>query len=142
MSLPPQPVERRAHLRLACKGTAKMLILPDGPSVAGVLLNFAAGGCAIESEAAIPAKRDAMVELQLDVRGFGLRLLGVIRYVKVEKPMLGEPEKTQAGIEFAEVSSRKAEQIRHLVAEVFDAEKERLARVKAVREAEDADDFD
>jgi c-di-GMP-binding flagellar brake protein YcgR len=118
--------DRRTQPRLRCSGTAKILILPDGPTLVGALENLSLGGCSFSCKSVIPAKLNARVEVQLDVRGFALRLLGEVRHIDKE---------TRAGVEFVEVSSRKADQIRLLTMELMEKEKDRLTRLRKAREA-------
>lgn len=115
--------ERRNHPRLQCKGLAEFRVLPDGPVVLGFLSNLCMGGCSIECEKELPAKAQemALIEVQLDVDDFRLRLAGCIRHVEGNLIV---------GIQFTDVSSRKEEQIRHLMAELVEAEKQRLEQTK------------
>jgi hypothetical protein len=116
--------ERRTHSRLPCVGTAKALILPDGPMLVGVLENLSQEGCAFSCDNAATAKLNARVDVQMDVSGSALRMLGEVRHIE---------EDGLAGVEFVEVSSRKAEQVRQLTAELRELEKERLAQLKQAR---------
>jgi c-di-GMP-binding flagellar brake protein YcgR len=100
-------VERRAHQRTHDWGTAWIGIFPEGTKAMGYLLDLGQGGCRIEADEAIPAGDNASVEVLLHLKGYTLRLAGVIRHQ--------EEGKTRAGIEFADVSPRKAEQIQKLL---------------------------
>jgi c-di-GMP-binding flagellar brake protein YcgR len=120
--------ERRAFPRLNCKGTAEMLILPDGPKVVGSVSNLSLGGCCIESEIILSAKLQTSVEVRLTVDDNRLRLPGAICHIEDE---------TWVGVRFTEVSSRKAEQIKYLMAELFEKEKQRLEEAKAAAARKD-----
>jgi c-di-GMP-binding flagellar brake protein YcgR len=100
-------MERRAHPRADGWGTAWIGIFPEGTKALGYLLDLGLGGCRIEADEAIPAGDNASVEVLLHLRGYTLRLAGVIRHQ--------EEGKTRAGIEFTDVSPRKAEQIQKLL---------------------------
>jgi len=104
-------VERRAHPRAHDWGTAWIGIFPEGTKALGYLLDLGLGGCRIEADDAIPATDNASVEVLLHLRGYTLRLAGVIRHQ--------EEGNTRAGIEFADVSPRKAEQIQKLLEQLF-----------------------
>jgi c-di-GMP-binding flagellar brake protein YcgR len=100
-------MERRAHPRADGWGTAWIGIFPEGTKALTYLLDLGLGGCRIEADGAIPAGDNASVEVLLHLRGYTLRLAGVVRHL--------EESKTRAGIEFADVSPRKAEQIQKLL---------------------------
>jgi c-di-GMP-binding flagellar brake protein YcgR len=100
-------MERRAHPRTDGWGTAWIGIFPEGTKALGYLLDLGLGGCRIEADEAIPAGDNASVEVLLHLRGYTVRLAGVIRHQ--------EEGKTRAGIEFTDVSPRKAEQIQKLL---------------------------
>ena len=99
--------ERRAHPRAKGWGTAWIGIFPEGTKVLGYLLDLGQGGCCIETDDAIPAGGDATVEVVLHLKGYTVRLAGMIRHQ--------EKSDTQAGIEFTDVSPRKADQIQKLL---------------------------
>jgi hypothetical protein len=99
--------ERRAHPRATGWGTAWIGIFPEGTKALGYLLDLGVGGCCIEADEAIPAGDDASVEVLLHLKGYTVRLAGVIRHQ--------EESGTRAGIEFTDVGARKAEQIQKLL---------------------------
>jgi hypothetical protein len=113
--------ERRHHSRFRCWGSTWINILPDGIKIVGYLLNLGSGGCQIETDVPLPAMANTTVEVLIRLDGYTLRLLGVIRHVD---------ENARAGIEFIDVSPRKAEQIQHVMAAINEAEKMRLAGVE------------
>jgi len=123
--------ERRANPRLQCRGLAEFRILPDGPKFNGSVVNLCMNGCLIESEKDVPDKVLSNIEVQIDVDDFRLRLAGCIRHIEDEYLV---------GIQFTDVSSRKQEQIQHLMAELQEMEKQRLAAAKAMRQAEAAEE--
>jgi hypothetical protein len=114
--------ERRMYPRTGCWGSAWVNILPEGIKVVGYLRNLSLRGCYIETDDAIPSHSGGRVEVLLQFDGFSVRLAGVIRHM--------EEDSTRIGIEFTEMSPRKAEQVRCLMEAIAEAEKERLAGVK------------
>jgi c-di-GMP-binding flagellar brake protein YcgR len=113
--------DRRANPRLQCWGTAGINVLPDGSRIIGYLLDLSLGGCYVETDAAVEANLDASVEVLLYPEGYTLRLAGVVCHTEGG---------TRIGIRFADVSDRKAEQIRSLIELLNRVEKERLAGVE------------
>jgi c-di-GMP-binding flagellar brake protein YcgR len=103
--------ERRGNPRVASWGTAWLGIFPEGTRVICYLLDLGLGGCQIEADGAIPASEGVCVEVLLHLEGSTLRLGGVIRHL--------EENQTRAGIEFADVSPRKAVQIQNLIDQLF-----------------------
>lgn len=101
--------ERRAQPRLRCKGTAEVRILRFGSSVAGTIVDLSVGGCCVVTEGKFPPVEQPLVEVILSVNGSKLRMAGVVRNVKKDQ---------RAGIEFIEVTRRKAQQIREFVREL------------------------
>jgi c-di-GMP-binding flagellar brake protein YcgR len=104
-----QQDERRAQPRLRCKGTAEVRILHLGTTIAGTIDDLSAGGCCVLTEARFPPLEQPVVEVILTVNSSTLRVAGVIRNVQKER---------RAGIEFVDVTRRKAEQILELVEEL------------------------
>ena len=103
------PDERRTHRRMPCKGLAEVRFLESEMRLHGTLFDLTVAGCCIEMPDPLPEFKEAIVEVHLSVNGVRLRIAGVLRNVRRQR---------RAGIEFTEVSSRKAEQIRQLVREV------------------------
>jgi hypothetical protein len=114
--------ERRINPRSQCWGTTWINLLPEGIKTVGYLLNLGLGGCHIDTDAPLPARAGSRVEVLLYLDGYTLRLAGVVIHT--------EEDHARVGIEFTDVSPRKAEQIRHLMAVIIAAEKERLAGVE------------
>jgi c-di-GMP-binding flagellar brake protein YcgR len=98
------------HPRKSCKGTARILVLPDGPHVTGNLLNLSLGGCCIEFDKAIKAAANAQLDVLLDACDLRVRIPAEIR----------RRNDNQIGIKFLEVSARKSEQIQLLIKELFE----------------------
>ncbi|MGB7547191.1 MAG: PilZ domain-containing protein [Terracidiphilus sp.] len=115
--------ERRNHPRLKCKGVAELRILPAGGKMAAALIDLSIKGCCIEADNPIPAFTDTRVEVHLRMKGFTLRLAGAVRRLQGE---------TQVGIEFIDMSDRKEEQIRELMADLFEMEQDYLVQAQGV----------
>jgi c-di-GMP-binding flagellar brake protein YcgR len=91
-------------------------ILPNGPSITGTLVNLSLSGCCIASETEIPAKLKQPLEVQLTACDFRLRLAAEVRRLDAKT----------VGIQFLDVSSRKEEQVRYLIDELFELGKIRF----------------
>lgn len=100
-------MERRAHPRSKGWGTAWIGIFPEGTKALSYLLDLGLGGCRVEADDAIPGANHANVEVLLHLKGYTLLLSGVIRHQ--------EENDTMAGIEFIDVSPRKAGKIQKLL---------------------------
>ncbi len=114
--------ERRVYPRSQCWGSAGIKILPDGVWVMGYLIDLGLGGCHIDADSVIPVEIGSRVEALLKLNGFSLRLAGVVAHM--------EENNLRAGIEFADVSARKEEQIERLMAAILQADKERAKGVE------------
>lgn len=101
--------ERRAHPRLNCKGVAIVAILRVEAKIPGTLLDLSVSGCCIQLNSPMPYLETPQVEVHLTLKGTSLRVAGIVRQIKSEQCV---------GIEFIELSSRKAEQIGALFAEL------------------------
>jgi hypothetical protein len=117
--------ERRAQPRLPCKGVAEIWILHNEDKIEGTLLDLSVAGCCIETKVAIPAIENPCVEVRLCVKGFTLRIAGVVRNIKKDM---------RAGIEFIDVTERKAAQIRELITDLIEMEKNRRAHAAEMQE--------
>ena len=101
--------ERRAYPRLQCKGVASIAIPCVVAKIPGTLMDLSVAGCCIELSSPMPNLENPRVEVHLTLKGTTLRVAGIIRQIRSEN---------NVGIEFIEVSSRKAEQIAALFAEL------------------------
>jgi hypothetical protein len=72
-------------------------------------MDLSVAGCCIELSSPMPNLENPRVEVHLTLKGTTLRVAGIIRQIRSEN---------NVGIEFIEVSSRKAEQIAALFAEL------------------------
>ena len=108
--------ERRAQPRFHCKGVAAIRVLAVEAKLAGTLLDLSASGCRIETAAPFPAIENPYIEVVLCVDGITLRIAGVVRNTNQDN---------RVGIEFMDVTERKAEQIEALIADLTELEKNR-----------------
>ena len=104
------PDDRRRHPRLRCKGSAELHFLEQDVRLRGVIVDLSMSGCAVDCERPLPRLRDAEVEVCLTIDGNRLLLRGVIRNTRRHE--------LRAGVEFVEVTPRKAEQIKLMVREL------------------------
>ncbi len=110
--------ERRKQPRLHCKGVAEISVLSVKAKIPGTLLDLSVSGCCIHSSLPLPSIENPFVEVHLHVKGISLRLAGVVRHVRKDH---------RAGIEFVDVTSRKAEQIKELIQELLEMEHDSFA---------------
>lgn len=102
--------ERRAQLRLRCKGVAEVVLFPSGEHVPGTLLDLSVAGCCIETDRPLPPVGTSAVEVQLSVNRVVIRLAGTVRNLRRQR---------RAGIEFVDLPGRKAAQIKEVLEELF-----------------------
>jgi c-di-GMP-binding flagellar brake protein YcgR len=118
--------ERRRQPRLRCKGTAEVRVLRAGATFAGTIADLSVSGCCVVTQAELPRIEQPVVEVILTVNSSTLRVAGVVRNVKNDR---------RAGIEFIDVTRRKADQILELVKELKEREDECLAQIEEGEEA-------
>ena len=106
------PDDRRRHPRLRSKGAAEIRFLVQKVRVSGVMVELSLSGCSIDCDQPVPRVNQAAVEVCLTIFGIRVLLGGVIRNTRRQE--------RRVGIEFAQVTPRKAEQIRHLVHELME----------------------
>ena len=102
--------ERRKHPRLRCKGSAELRFLEQNVRLRGVIVDLSMSGCAVDCDRALPRLKDAQVEVCLTIDGSRLLLGGVIRNTRRHE--------LRAGVEFVDVTPRKADQIQLMVREL------------------------
>lgn len=103
--------DRRAHQRLFCKGGAEIHIYPERMRAVGSVANLSAQGCSIEADKKMPLLPHERVEVHLHLHGLTVQLAGIVRYMENNE---------RVGIEFTDVSKRKAEQISQLMEEIVE----------------------
>lgn len=102
-------VENRRHPRVECDGIADIRVLPNGEKQTGSILNLSRRGCCFLADGQLRGHKGSSIELFLRVKGFDLRVAGVIRHVRDGK---------RAGIEFVKLSERKREQFEEFLTEL------------------------
>lgn len=107
--------DRRTQPRLRCGGVAEVVLLRLGRKLPGTLLDLSVGGCCIQTDAPIPSIERPSVEVQLTVNGITLRVAGIVRNMRNDR---------RAGIEFIDVTPRKADQIIELVKELVERQQD------------------
>lgn len=108
--------ERRAQPRFQCVGVATIRVLALEARMEGTLLDLSVTGCCIVTKTPFPDIENPYVEVILCVDWITLRIAGVVR---------NRREDSRVGIEFTDVTRRKAEQIEYLIADLIDIEKSR-----------------
>lgn len=109
---------RRAQPRLRCRGVAEVVVLRLERKIPGMLLDLSVGGCCIQTTQPIPSIERPSVEVRLTVNGITLRVAGIVRNVRKDR---------YAGIEFINVTPRKADQILELVKELTERQRDSRA---------------
>lgn len=107
--------DRRADPRMRCKGIAEVTVLSLGKRLPGKLIDLSISGCCIATEGPMPPIESPVVEVQVAIDGTTLRVAGVVRNVLKDRRL---------GIEFVDVTQRKAQQIGELVAELIERGRE------------------
>lgn len=104
-------------IHLPCRGTAEIRILTLNVKLSATLLDLSVGGCHIETASPMPSIEHPVVELHLSLNGFNQRLAGVVRTVEADHIL---------GIDFIDVTSRKAQQLQELVDDLALMQKDRV----------------
>jgi hypothetical protein len=95
---------------MRCAGTAEVHLFPVGVRCLGRVVDLSLGGCCIEVEEPIEEPSGTRVEVYFCVMGTTVQVPGRLCHVR---------NQVWAGIQFAEMSSRKAAQIQELIEELF-----------------------
>jgi c-di-GMP-binding flagellar brake protein YcgR len=101
---------RREHPRMRCAGSAEVHFFPAGVRSLGKVVDLSLGGCCIELEDPVEEPRGTRVEAYFCVMGNTLQVPGILCHVR---------NQVWAGIQFSNISPRKAEQIQELIEEIF-----------------------
>jgi len=102
---------RRAHPRLKFNGKAEIRVLPDGLKALGTIVDLSLGGCCVELGGPIRFEAYSHVEIRLCVEGTNFQVAGIVRH---------RQDGFKIGVEFTDVSDRKAAQIRELMVFLFE----------------------
>jgi PilZ domain len=110
---PVPQAERRRTSRFSCVGQAQLICLPsDGDFVAGKIHDLSLGGCRVDLNA--PIDSGARTEVVIRANASSFRALGIVK---------GLRQKSEAGIEFVQLSSGGRDLLEDLISE--------LARLRA-----------
>jgi hypothetical protein len=101
--------ERRAHPRHAVDARATLLLVNAGICMPGRVENLSLGGCRIRTEAPFKVGIYVRVEAEFHLQGLPFRVGGVSQAIV---------DKNTVGIRFLDMSERKREQLRGLIAEL------------------------
>ena len=102
---------RRANPRLQFKGRAEIRVLPDGQKAPATIIDLSLGGCCVELGGPMRVEAYSHVEIRLCVEGTNFQVAGIVRH---------RQDGFKIGVEFTDVSDRKAEQIRELMVFLFE----------------------
>lgn len=112
--------ERRSHPRWDCHALAEIHIYPERIRAVGEVSDLSIDGCCIECDKEIPTGNFNRVEVHLHLNGITLQLAGVVRHME---------NKERAGIEFVDVSKRKAEQLIQMIHEAIEDSRQAPAQL-------------
>lgn len=101
--------KRRAHPRYRVDEHASLLLVHQGTTVEGRLMELSLGGCRIRTAERFLAGAMVRVEVVFKVMGVAFRFCGVTQW---------SDGKHQVGIRFLDLSARKREQMLQLVDEL------------------------
>src|ERR1035437_7189243 len=108
-SLSTQHPGRRTHPRYAVDAGATLVLRNDGSSVETSIVYLSVGGCLLRAARAVHVPASARVEVRFAVHGLPFRLGGVAQWTDGKK---------MVGVQFAEMSSRRRDELAELLAEL------------------------
>ena len=108
-SLSIQHPGRRTHPRYAVDAGATLVLLNHGSSVETSIVDLSLGGCLLRAARAVHVPASARVEVRFAVHGLPFRLGGVAQWTDGKK---------MVGVQFAEMSSRRRDELAELLAEL------------------------
>jgi hypothetical protein len=101
---------RRAHRRLNCRGSAEVDLFPQDRRLVCTVVDLSIGGVCLETEEPVLIEPGQRLEVLLYVKDSVIKLAGVLCHVR---------RCSYLGIQFRDVSARKAAQIKELMVELF-----------------------
>ncbi len=104
--------ERRWESRQEVDTSAEILLVNVGSRLRGRILDLSVGGCRIHTDDRFPVGIYTRVETEFRLDGLSFRLGGVIQHIHDRKTI---------GIRFLDLSERKRQQVRDLIAEITEA---------------------
>ncbi len=105
----PKGRERRAEARHGVDSTARIYLVRSGSKLEGRLQDLSLGGCRICCDERCLLDIHTRVEAEFSLYGLPFRLVGVIEAVQ---------NRQAVGIRFLDVSPRRQEQMKQLIAEL------------------------
>ena len=115
------PQDRRSHPRYNVDEDSTLLLVSHGLSLESHILDLSQEGCRLRTRERYTAGARTRVEVTFKVNGIVFRFLGVIQW---------SDGKTQVGVRFVEVASRRREQLGEVICEM-----EAAAAARAAEEA-------
>jgi hypothetical protein len=104
--------ERRWESRQEVDTSAEILLVNVGSRLRGRILDLSVGGCRIHTDDRFPVGIYTRVETEFRLDGLSFRLGGVVQHIHDRKTV---------GIRFLDLSERKRQQVRDLIAEIAEA---------------------
>jgi c-di-GMP-binding flagellar brake protein YcgR len=105
--------DRRSHSRHAVDTSARLLLINSRISMAGRILNLSLGGCRIRTEEQFNVGIYIRVEAEFRLHGLPFRVGGVSQAIL---------DRNTIGVRFLDMSERRREQLKELIAEITEAE--------------------
>jgi hypothetical protein len=102
-------LDRREHPRRQVDTGAKLLLVKTGICMTGRILNLSLGGCRIRTESPFNVGIYVRLEAEFRLHGLAFRIGGVSQAIL---------DKNTLGVRFLDMSERKREQLRELIAEI------------------------
>jgi len=115
------PAERRKELRATVDETASLVLVRDGTTVSGRIIDLSMSGCCIRTDMRFALGIFTRVETEFRIEGLPVRLAGVIQAIH---------NRYTVGIRFLDMSARKQEQLKQLMEEMSEMrEREKAAPI-------------
>jgi len=102
-------LERREHPRREVDTAANLLLVKSGICMTGRIVNLSLGGCRIRTESPFRVGIYVRLEAEFRLHGLPFRIGGVSQAIL---------DKNTLGIRFLDMSDRKREQLKELIAEI------------------------
>ncbi len=111
----PKGFERRAQSREGVDTSALIFLVNVASVLTGRILDLSLGGCRIRTDERFPVGIYTRIETEFRIEGLPFRLGGVIQAIH---------DRHHVGIRFLDMSSRKREQLEHLIEEIEEGKKQ------------------
>lgn len=112
-ALTPSPPNRRLEARCCVDTSAAVHLIKIRSRLAGQILDLSQGGCRIRTTERFPVGIYTRVEVEFRLQGLPLLLGGVVQAIH---------GRDEVGIRFLDVSARKGEDLKELIAEIQEAQ--------------------